>query len=117
MEAISREQDRTCIIASADLAHMGPQFGDPRPVESGDLSRLQREDERMLDPVLDGNADGFYRHILAEGDRRRICGLPPIYTLMQLVKTGETRLLKYDQAHHPQATVTFASIGFWGGIG
>jgi hypothetical protein len=104
---------RTCILASADLAHLGPQFGDPRPVEISDLGRARRQDEAMLAHVLRGDADGFYRSILAEGDRRRICGLPPIYAWLRLLPPGETRLLKYDQAFHPQATVTFASLGRW----
>jgi hypothetical protein len=82
-------------------------------VELSDLGRAQRDDEAMLSHVLKGDADGFYRSILAEGDRRRICGLPPIYAWLRLLPAGETRLLKYEQAFHPQATVTFASLGRW----
>ncbi len=113
-QILSEAKFKTCVIASADLAHLGPQFGDPYPVQLSDLARIEREDVAMLDPVLQGNADGFYRAILAEGDRRRICGLPPIYTLLRLISPAEIRLLKYDQAFNPQATVTFASIGAWG---
>jgi len=102
-----------CLIASADLAHLGPQFGDPRSILPGDLPRIRTEDQLMLEPVLEGNAEGFYRHILGEGDRRRICGLPPIYTLLKLAGPCSGRLLRYEQAHHPQATVTFASVGVW----
>jgi len=103
----------TCLIASADLAHLGPQFGDPRPVDPSDLARIRREDEAMLQPVLDGNADGFFRFVMAEGDRRRICGLPPIYAWLRLLPPREISLLRYDQAFHPQATVTFATLGAW----
>jgi hypothetical protein len=113
MQVLDESGLRTCIIASADLAHLGPQFGDPYPVQLSDLGRMQREDLAMLDWVLTGNADGFYRHILAEGDRRRICGLPPIHTWMSLLPSGEVGLLRYDQAFHPQFTVTFASLGMW----
>lgn len=102
-----------CLIASADLSHLGPQFGDPRAILPGDLPGIRTEDQTMLEPVLKGNADGFYRHILGEADRRRICGLPPIYTLLKLVGPCQGRLLHYQQAHHPHATVTFASVGFW----
>lgn len=102
-----------CFIASADLAHLGPQFGDARPVDLSDLSRVRREDQAMLEPVLGGDADGFFRFIMAEGDRRRVCGLPPIYVWLQLLPPCDIRLLRYDQAFHPQATVTFASLGAW----
>jgi len=112
-EVLGASSARVCVIASADLAHLGPQFGDGHPIQLSDLGRIEREDKAMLDYVLKGNADGFYRHILGEGDRRRICGLPPIYTWLRLLCPGEARLLKYDQAYHPQFTVTFASIGIW----
>jgi AmmeMemoRadiSam system protein B len=119
LEAIREVLDgasmRKCVIASADLSHLGPQFGDAYPVSLGDLPRIERDDRAMIQSLLTGDADEFYRFILEEGDRRRICGLPPIYTLLQILRAEETRLLKYDQAHHPQATVTFASIGFWEG--
>ncbi len=112
-EVISSSDLRTCLIASADLAHLGPQFGDPRPMDLSDLPRIRREDQAMLVPVLEGDADGFFRLVMAEGDRRRICGLPPIYAWLRLLPPSDIRLLRYDQAFHPQATVTFASLGAW----
>lgn len=112
-EVIDASGLKTCFIASADLAHLGPQFGDPRPVDLSDLPRIRRDDQAMLEPVLAGDADGFFRFIMAEGDRRRICGLPPIYTWLRLLPPCDIRLIRYDQAFHPQATVTFASVGAW----
>lgn len=102
-----------CAIASADLAHLGPQFGDSRPIEMSELGRIMREDMALLEWVLKGNTDGFYQQIMAEGDRRRICGLPPIYAWLHLMEGKSVRLLNYDQAYHPQCTVTFASLGAW----
>ncbi len=112
-EVLDASDLRTCLIASADLAHLGPQFGDPRPMDLSDLPRIRRDDQAMLEPVLAGDADGFFRFIMAEGDRRRVCGLPPIYTWLRLLPSCDIRLLRYDQAFHPQATVTFASLGAW----
>lgn len=105
--------DRTCVIASADLAHLGPQFGDPAPVSISDLGRIEREDSAMLRWALEGSPDSFYRHVMAEQDRRRICGLPPIYVWLHLMEGRQIKLIDYTQAHHPQCTVTFASLGAW----
>lgn len=104
---------RVCVMASADLAHLGPQFGDPAPVQMSDLGRIMREDLDMLEWVQKGNADGFFRHIMAQGDRRRICGLPPIYAWSYLMRGKTVRLIHYDQAYQPHCTVTFASLGAW----
>ncbi len=112
-EVLNNYPGRACIIASADLAHLGPQFGDPGAVSYPELGRAEREDLSMLQWVMKGNPDGFYRHIMAEGDRRRICGLPPIYVWLRVLEGKEVRLIDYAQAHHPQCTVTFASLGAW----
>jgi AmmeMemoRadiSam system protein B len=114
MEVLETFKQRTCFIASVDLAHLGPQFGDAHPVQHSDLGLIQQDDHALFQAILEGDAESFYRRILAEGDRRRICGLPSIYTLLSLLQAEEIRLLNYGQAFHPQATVTFASLGLWG---
>jgi AmmeMemoRadiSam system protein B len=112
-EVLAGFPGRYCVMASADLAHLGPQFGDPNSVLVSDLGRIEREDLAMLEWVLQGNPDGFYRHVMAEQDRRRICGLPPIYVWLRLMQGRQIHLIDYCQAHHPQCTVTFASLGAW----
>lgn len=112
-EVLGRFSGRSCVMASADLAHLGPQFGDPYSVSVSDLGRVEKEDLAMLQWVVRGNPDGFYRHVMAEQDRRRICGLPPIYVWLRLMEGRQVHLIDYSQAHHPQCTVTFASLGAW----
>lgn len=112
-EVLGRYQGKACVIASADLAHLGPQFGDPDMVSLSDLGRIEGEDLAMLQWAVKGSADGFYRHVMAQQDRRRICGLPPIYVWLQLMEGRQVHLIDYAQAHHPQCTVTFASLGAW----
>lgn len=111
---LSRSARPVCVIASADLAHLGPQFGDPEPVSKGDLEEIGEKDRRMLEYVLKADPEGFLNHILAEGDRRRICGLAPIYALLHLIDSKGSQLIRYDQAYSPQATVTFCSLAFFG---
>jgi hypothetical protein len=112
-DVLSKYSGRWCAIASADLAHLGPQFGDPRPVERSELVSIRQADLEMLNEALKGDALRMYRIIMAEGDRRRICGLPPIYTLLQLIVADRGELIHYGQAFHPVTTVTFASLAFW----
>ncbi len=108
----SLEGRNVLIVASADLAHIGPQFGDPFRVGEGDLLQMGGRDREMLHYVEQGDAEGFFAYVRAEGDRRRICGLPPIYTLLRLLDPAEGKLLDYRQWRHPQGlgAVTFASL-------
>ena len=50
-----------------------------------------------------------------EADRRRICGLPPTYTLLEAIRPRRGKLLHYDQYVHPEGyeSVSFASMGFY----
>jgi AmmeMemoRadiSam system protein B len=104
-----------CLVASADLAHVGNQFGDREGIGKGALTVLAAEDQEMLGYVERMDGEGFFNFISKEGDRRRICGLAAIYTLLKVLEAGKGRLLKYGQAFTPetQSVVTFASLAFY----
>jgi len=104
-----------CLVASADLAHVGPQFGGAQTVTPGVLTEVKAKDLEMLKYVEQLNGEEFYQFILREGDRRNICGLPPIYALLNLIKAQKGELLKYQQWYDPQGKgmVTFASMAFF----
>jgi AmmeMemoRadiSam system protein B len=109
MVAIPR---RYCVVAGADLAHVGPRFGDEWRVGRVELARVQAEDHALLGPVVQADAAGFFAEAVNQQDRNRICGLSPIYALLRLVTGGPGRLLHYGQWPDPEGTVTFASVSF-----
>jgi hypothetical protein len=104
-----------CLIASADLAHVGAQFGDTQLVTSGVRAEVERKDLEMLNHVENMDAEGFYNYVFREKDRRNICGLPPVYALLHLLQAKRGELLRYQQWHEPRGTgmVTFASLAFF----
>ena len=114
-ESVSKKGRRVCYIASADLSHMGLQFGDRKGVGEYDLRVLEESDREMLGYAEKMDGEGFYSSILRERDQRKICGLPAIYTLLKVLEANEGRLLKYGQAFTPetQSMVSFASLGFY----
>jgi AmmeMemoRadiSam system protein B len=104
---------RTVVIASADLAHVGPQFGDPQPLSPGQLREVEAEDRQMLRSVEAGDAEGFFHAVATDGDRRRICGLPPIYATLRMLAGHQGRLLRYSRWPDPNGTVTFAALALY----
>ena len=114
-ESISSLGEEVCFIASADLAHMGLQFGDRDGMSEYGLRVLAQEDQEMLEYVERLDGEGFFSAISKERDRRRICGLPAIYTMLKVLEAKEGRLLRYGQAYTPetQSVVSFASLGFY----
>ncbi len=113
-EAASSLGREVCYIASADLCHMGLQFGDREGIREYDLRVISQEDHEMLGYAERVDGEGFFSSISRERDRRRICGLPAIYSMLEILDAKEGRLLKYGQAFTPetQSVVTFASLAF-----
>jgi len=110
-----KSEKRVCVLASADLAHVGLRFGDPEPPNRFTLQNLAEEDRRLLEYAERVDAEGFYRTVLREKDRRRVCGLAPIYVLLHLVEGTKGKLLKYSQSMDApsQSVVTFASLAYF----
>jgi len=112
---IRKSKIKVCLLASADLAHIGLRFGDEEAPTRLTLQSLEEEDQRLLGYAARVDAEGFYNSIRREKDRHRICGLPPIYTLLQVVESQGGKVLKYAQSVEPatQSVVTFASLAFF----
>ena len=116
-EAVAATGRRVVYVAGADLAHVGRQFGDPYPIDARVLRDCEDADRAMLAPVLERDPAAFSRSIVAERDRRRICGWGPIDTMLRCVDADSARLLHYGQwaDNGGDGAVTFASIGFYRG--
>jgi hypothetical protein len=65
------------------------------------------------------DASGFWAHVVADLDERRVCGLAPIWSLLRSVGSnaaGTTgRLLHYEQTvdEDDGSIVSHAAIGFY----
>jgi len=103
---------RICIIAGADLAHVGPRFGDPQPAMGGRLKLIEAQDRALLERAAAMDREGLVEALRSDNDARHVCGFTAIYTLLATLETGTGALLKYDQAAdlQTQSVVTFASL-------
>ena len=118
VEALRRAEAETkepiCYLISGDLAHVGPKFGDPEPVAEPFLTHSHERDHAILREAERADPKGYFRVIAEESDARRICGLPPTYTLLEALKPGRGRVLHYGRHVHPRGfeSVSFASVAF-----
>jgi AmmeMemoRadiSam system protein B len=103
---------RVAYVAGADLAHVGPRFGDAEPLAPAALARLGVDDRATLATIEAGDAGAFFDDSARDGDRRRICGLSPIWTLLRASGGRAGVLRQYGQWPDPEAVVTFASVVF-----
>jgi AmmeMemoRadiSam system protein B len=97
-----------CFVGGADLAHLGPQYGDDAPVTREALDGFGARDRRTLGFLERGDAAGFHRDATDDGARRRLCGVAPIYAAMRAAGRG-ARLLHYGQWWDGVDSVSFAA--------
>jgi AmmeMemoRadiSam system protein B len=115
-KAEAETNEPICYIISGDLAHLGPKFEDQEPVTEPVLAHSRVQDEALLRQAEAVDTAGYFQLIADESDRRRICGLPPTYTLLEAIRPRRGKVLHYDQYVHPigYESVSFASVAFYG---
>lgn len=77
---------KALVVAAADFAHVGPDFGDPAPFEHSERSELERADAGLLERIVEVDPEGFLARVRSVSDRYRVCGVPPIYLALRLVR-------------------------------
>ena len=102
----------TFYIASSDLSHVGPQFGEPRPVDDQRRFDVERHDREMLEKFLDGDAEGFLSAMKWNKNPTRWCSIGNMWATLQLARPERLELIEYRQACDDQgfALVSSAAI-------
>ena len=116
LREILEEKDRNYLmIAGADLSHIGPSFGDESPLTPEFMDEVQHFDKRMLKSACSAGSEAFFHSVAENGDKYRVCGLPPIYAMLYMLRESQGEVLDYEQSLDPQKTtsVSFAGIVFY----
>ncbi len=100
---------RTVVVAAGDLSHVGPAFGG-QPLDWARRARLQTADEELIERICVGDGPGFYAALKRDGDRRNVCGLPPIYLALRLLDPIEGELVSYDRCPADEQSTSLVSI-------
>ena len=101
---------RVLVVASADLAHVGPAFGDERGWDVFARASLKASDERLLAVAATGDPADFLATLRTDQDAHRICGLPPIYWALHALDGAVGETLGYDQCPADEAGASWVTI-------
>jgi AmmeMemoRadiSam system protein B len=109
---LATENRRTLILAGVDFAHVGKKFGDTFSADERIAQWVRSEDLALIENIKRGDPDGFFADVIKDRDARKICGLAPMFTQLELLRDHKGRLLMHDIAMEPQteSAVSFASI-------
>ncbi|MEO8800072.1 MAG: AmmeMemoRadiSam system protein B [Polyangiaceae bacterium] len=119
IRALAEERgERIVFVAGADMAHVGPRFGDAEPYDEEQRHDLETVDRESLAHATSRSAAGFWGHVMKDNDTRRVCGLAPIYAMLKAMpKDAATHAetLHYEQTIDPDdgSIVSHASVAFY----
>jgi AmmeMemoRadiSam system protein B len=75
---------RTLVVASGDLAHVGPAFGGAALDDIG-RRNLRTEDAALIAAMRTGDPAAFFGAIRRVENRNNVCGVAPIYLTLRLL--------------------------------
>lgn len=112
-EELDAAGGRSFFIASSDLSHVGPQFGEPRAVDADRRGQVETHDREMLKRFLDADPSEFIETIEWNRNPTRWCSVGNMAAAKRLAKSAKAELIDYRQAVDDQglALVSCAAIG------
>jgi len=97
------------VVASGDLSHVGPAFGG-HPLGLVERARLQAADDELIARICEGDDHGFYAAIKRDGDKRNVCGLPPIYLALRILSPVHGELVGYNRCPADDRGTSWVSV-------
>lgn len=111
LRELVHDRPDVAIVCGVDLSHVGPRFGDPEPPDLALASRTSLRDRAVLEAIVRGDPEAFWRAGMEDGNRQRIDALSAVYTALRVLEPVRGRLLRYGQAPDPAGgIVSFASL-------
>ncbi|NOX60772.1 MAG: AmmeMemoRadiSam system protein B [Chloroflexi bacterium] len=99
----------TLVLASGDLAHIGPAFGG-EPVGIIERAELRAHDDAILKHLAAGDEEGFWGYIKSVQDSKNVCGVSPFYLALKWLGQVEGRVAGYDVCPADEQNTSVVSI-------
>ncbi|MEJ5365349.1 MAG: AmmeMemoRadiSam system protein B [Desulfosoma sp.] len=116
-EVLDRSGTSVGVLASVDLAHIGPRYGDDFLPNRLTVQEHLDADRKLLAALEAPDPDAFMAEILKDGNARKVCGVPPLYVLSRVLRgKARGRVLHHDHAvvDRQGSFVTFAAVAYYG---
>ena len=107
--ALAAAGGTTRFVASADLSHVGKQFGEPRPVDDQRRFDVERHDREMMSKYIAGDAEEFVQAMRWNNNATQRCSIGNMAATMQLCQPETIELVDYRQACDDQGQVMVSS--------
>ena len=112
VDALSAEGGTTYVVASSDLSHVGPQFGEPVAVNDQRKIEVERHDRELMGKYLSADPKVFLDACEWTKNPTRWCSIGNMTAALEILRPSAVELVDYRQASDPQgvAMVTACSM-------
>ena len=101
---------RVLAVASVDLAHVGPSFGDDFLMDAERRDEIRESDESLIEAIGRGDDERFYWEVAAVEDRNRICGFSSIYLMLRYLDSASGVQVAYQHCPADNQNTSLVSI-------
>lgn len=108
-ETLAEVGGETFYIASSDLSHVGPQFGEPRPVDDQRRLDVERHDRDMMSKFIAGDPEEFLSAMRWNKNPTRWCSIGNMTALLMLAQPRSVELIDYRQAYDERGVALVSS--------
>ena len=115
-DVLSAQDGTTYYVSSADLSHVGPQFGEPKPVDDIRCEEVEQHDREMMSHYLSNDGASFIEAMEWSKNPTRWCSIGNMCAIAELSGASEIELLDYRQACDEKGTglVSVAAMALLG---
>ncbi len=100
---------RTLVIASGDLAHVGPAFHGA-PLDGPARARLAGTDGELTSRITAADPSGFLAAIQRVANGNNVCGVAPLWLAMQIVQPSGGAVTAYQQCPADEQDTSWVSV-------
>lgn len=99
---------RTVVVASGDLAHLGPAFDGP-PLDASAHAQMKIDDTALMKNLCEGDSASFLEFMKGQYERN-VCGLSPFYFTLELLGYTRGHTIAYDRCRADGNNTSFVSV-------
>ncbi|MFO0828399.1 MAG: AmmeMemoRadiSam system protein B [Phycisphaerales bacterium] len=116
-DALTSVGGRTYVVASSDLSHVGPQFGEPVAVSDQRKVEVERQDRELMGKFVSGDPNVFLDACRWTKNPTRWCSIGNMTAALEIARPSSVELVDYRQACDEKglAMVTSCSMALLGG--
>jgi predicted class III extradiol MEMO1 family dioxygenase len=102
------------LIASSDLSHVGPQFGDQGQITDAASNEIEQMDRQRLAAYCNKDTTGFEAIFAKDQNRTRWCSVGNMLAAQAILRPENVDLIDYQQVRDPNgiSLVSSAALAF-----